>query len=247
MKTLVILCSLVLTLTARATPIVFTDNTFNLANYSQTSVFKDVPQDKVSWSQCPHCGHPAQALRIGMRLPKGSSFAAVGFINNTFSYNPQTQGTIFSIDASVDKNIITNAPPAPPNQSYTNTFRPLIEQDGMFYLAAISGPPFTHGGPTGFNAISQTGLVATDFTLFDFTAGTFGSAHPDFAGDTMLFGLGQLTGFGPARIFFRANYDNLELVVNERVPETGNTALLLLGSAAALFGLRRCSNLRACP
>ena len=247
MKTLMILCSLVLTLTARATPIVFTDNTFKLKNYSHTSVFKDVPQDKVAWSQCPHCGDPGQALHIQMRLPQGSSFAAVGFINKTFSYNPQAQGTIFSIDASVDKNIITNAPPAPPNQSYTNTFRPLIEQDGMFYLAAISGPTFTHGGPTGFNTISQTGLVATDFTLFDFTAGTLGSAHPDFSGDAMLFGLGQLTGFGPANIFFRANYDNLEFVVNTQVPETGSTALLLLGSIAALFGLRRCSSLRARP
>ena len=248
MKTLLISCSLVvLTLTARATPIVFTDNTFKLKNYSHTSVFKDVPQDKVAWSQCPHCGDPGQALHIQMRLPQGSSFAAVGFANKTFSYNPQTQGAIFSIDASVDKNIITNAPPAPPNQHYTNTFRPLIEQDGMFYLAAISGPDFTHGGPTGFNTISQTGLVATDFTLFDFTMGTFGSAHPNFDGDTMLFGLGQLTSFGPARIFFRANYDNLEFVVNTRVPETGSTALLLLGSVAALFGLRRFSSLRACP
>ncbi len=182
-----------------------------------------------------------QALHIQMRLPQGSSFAAVGFANKTFWYNPQIEGAIFSIDASVDKNIITNAPPAPPNVNYTNTFRPLIEQDGMFYLAAISGPDFTHGGPTGFNTISQTGLVATDFTLFDFATGTFGSAHPNFDGDTMLFGLGQLTSFGPAHVFFRANYDNLEFVVNTQVPETGISALLLLGSVAGLFGLRRFS------
>ena len=192
------------------------------------------------WQSRPGTPHPNAT-------PQGSSFAAVGFFNKTFSYTPQTQGAIFSIDASVDKNIITNAPPAPPNQAYTNTFRPLLEQDGMFYLAAISGPPFTHGGPTGFNTISQTGLVATDFTLFDFTAGTFGSAHPDFAGDTMLFGLGQLTGFGPANIFFRANYDNLEFSINTRVPEAGSTALLLLSSVVALVGLRRCGSLRACP
>jgi hypothetical protein len=246
MKTLLISCSLVmLTLPGRATPIIFTDNTFKLRNYSHTSVFKDVSRDKVAWSQCPNCGDPGQALHIQMRLPEGSSFADVGFFNKTFSYNPQTQGAIFNIDASVDKNIITNAPPTPPNQSYTNTFRPLIEQDGMFYLAAISGPSFTHGGPTGFDTISQTGLVATDFTLFDFTAGTFGSAHPNFAGDTMLFGLGQLTSFGPAHIFFRANYDNLEFVVNTRVPETGRTAWLLLGSVATMLGLQRCSRLHA--
>jgi hypothetical protein len=53
MKALVILTSFVLTLTARATPIVFTDNTFNLANYSETSVFRTSSKDKVSWNQCP--------------------------------------------------------------------------------------------------------------------------------------------------------------------------------------------------
>lgn len=90
-----------------------------------------------------------------MNLPRSLDIAAVGFINNTFGYNPLTQGAILSIDASVDKNIITNAPPAPPNNPYSNTFRPLIEQDSMFYLAAIPGPSFTQG-PTGYNTISKT-------------------------------------------------------------------------------------------
>jgi hypothetical protein len=247
MKALVILTSLVLTLTARATPIVFSDSTFNLANYSETSVFRTSSEDKVSWNQCPQCGQPGRALHIQMNLHKSLDLAAVGFINNTFSYNPQTQGAILSINASVDKNIITNLPPTPPGQFYLNTFRPLIEQDGMFYLAAISGPTFTHGGPTGFNTISQTGLVATDFTLFNFTTGAFGSAHPNFGGDVMRFGLGQIAQFGPANTRFRANYDNLNLSITSRVPESGGTVLLLFGSVAALFGLRRFSSLRACP
>jgi hypothetical protein len=52
-----------------------------------------------------------------MNLPKSLDLAAVGFINNTFSYNPQTQGAILNTNASVDKNIITNVPPTPPGNS----------------------------------------------------------------------------------------------------------------------------------
>lgn len=173
-----------------------------------------------------------------MNLPRSLDIAAVGFINNTFGYNPLTQGTILSIDASVDKNIITNAPPAPPNNPYSNTFRPLIEQDSMFYLAAIPGPSFTQG-PTGYNTISKNGFIATDLTLFDFTTGTFGVAHPDFAGDPMLFGLAQYTQFGPAHIRFVANYDNLEFSINRRIPESGSTLLLLFGSVGALLVFQR--------
>ena len=223
-------------ITARATPVTFTDNSFKLSNYSETSAFKSNPNDKVSFSQCPHCGHPGQALHIQMRLgtKQSQDFDAIGFVNNTFSYDPLTEGAIRRIDASVNKNIISNVPPAPAGQFYTNTFRPLIEQDGMFYLAAISGPTYTHGGPTGYNTISQSSLIATDFTEFNFSTGTFGTAHPDFAGDPMLFGLGQLSTFGPPRINFRANYDNLSFTIRP-VPDSGSTAFLFSGSAGLLF------------
>ncbi len=47
-----------------------------------------------------------------------------------------TQGTIHTINAPVDKNLETSLPNA---TDLTNTFRPLIEQDGNIYLAAIFG------------------------------------------------------------------------------------------------------------
>jgi len=56
----------------------------------------------------------------------------------------------------------------------------------MYFFATIAGPPFT-GGTTGYNTISQNGLSANDFVEFDFTTGTVGTGHPDFAGDSMLF------------------------------------------------------------
>jgi hypothetical protein len=164
---------------------------------------------------------------------------AVGFINNTFTYNPLAQGPITTIDASVDKNIKTNVP-VDPQTIFSNTFRPLIEQDGLFYLAAISGPTF-NGGTTGYNTISGSGLVAADFTQFDLSTGAFGTAHPNFAGDPMLLGLGQLTNFGATNVSFEADYDNLRLSINavNAVPEPGSTVLLLFDSVVGLFALRR--------
>lgn len=237
MKRISLLLSLTLvTLTARAASITFTDNNFNLSNYSESSVFKTSPKDKVSWSQCPNCGHPAQALRIRMKLPTALDLGAVGFANNTFTYNPQTQGAIASIDASVDKKIITNIP-VNSTTVFNNTFRPLIEQDGTFFLAAIPGPTF-NGGNTRWNTLSQNGLEATDFTQFNFSTGTFGTAHPNFDGDQMFFGLGQLTQFGVSHVAFKAIYDNLTFRIN-RAPDSGSTLVLSLSSVALLFVCRR--------
>jgi hypothetical protein len=237
MKALAILGVTLLTLTARATTTTFTDNTFNLANYSETPVFTTSSSDSVTFDQCPTCGHPGQALQIKMNLPTAGDFASIGFINNGFVYNPATQGAISSIDASVDKDIITNLPVNPNAPAFTNTFRPTIEQDGLFYEAPITGPGY-HGGTTGYNTISRTGLVATDFTQFDFSTGTFGSGHPNFGGDQMLFGLTQITQFLGTPVMFEADYDNLNLKIRS-VPDSGGTIVLLLGSVGALFVLER--------
>jgi hypothetical protein len=233
--------------TAPASSIVFTDNTFDLTNYSVSSVFTSSGSDTVSSAQCPTCGNPGQALQILMTLPGSGDVAAVGFINNTFAYDPLSQGPIATIDASVDKNIITNIPVDPSN-SLGNTFRPLIEQDGLFYLATIAGPAFT-GGSTGYNTISQIGLLATDFLQFDFATGTFGTAHPNFAGDPMVFGLAQRTEFFVTDLNFEADYDNLNLSLSVRgVPDGGSTVLLLLGSVGALLVLQRMlPRQQACP
>jgi hypothetical protein len=238
MKALAILGVTLLTLTARATTTTFTDNTFNLAaNYSETAVFTTSSSDSVTFDQCATCGNPGQALQIQMNLPTAGDFASIGFINNGFVYNPATQGAISSIDASVDKDIITNLPVNPSAPPFNNTFRPTIEQDGLFYEAPIAGPGY-QGGTTGYNTISHTGLVATDFIQFDFATGTFGSGHPDFGGHQMLFGLTQITQFLGTPVKFEADYDNLNLTIRS-VPDSGDTIVLLLGSVGALLVLER--------
>jgi VPDSG-CTERM motif len=135
----------------------------------------------------------------------------------------------------VDKQFISNIDPS---FTLNNTFRPTIEQDGIFYLAAIPGPGI-HGSSNGYDTISQTGLLASAFTQYNFATGTFGSAHPNFAGDPLLLGLTQILQINYAtNVTFEADYDNLRLAVNG-VPDSGSTILLLLGSVTTLLVLRR--------
>jgi hypothetical protein len=115
---------------------VFSDNTFNVANYSTGFLYVQDGSATATYTQCASCGNPGQALEITFNEPTGGTSGItdlfIGIINNTFSYNPGTQGAITSISATADKNFTLNQA-----AFYANTFRPLIEQDGNFYAAAI--------------------------------------------------------------------------------------------------------------
>jgi len=97
----------------------------------------------------------------------------------------------------------------------------VIEQDGLFYLAAIPGPL-----TPGYHTFSQADLTASDFTLFDFATGTFGSGHPNFAGNQILFGLAQGGFSDTPNLQTETDYDNLNLSIRS-VPETSSKLLLL--------------------
>ena len=183
--------------------------------------------DTLSFAQCTSCGNPGDGLQIKTFLQNMNETTAVGFTGNSFTYNPQTQGAIVSVDASVDKDLTVS----PSDVGGGNTFHPLIEQDGNFYLASVLGPTLTAPGfTTGYNTISKTGLAATDFLQFDFSTGTFLSANPNFSGDAMIFGLGQVFGSGGNTGFnLEADYDNLHIGINNSVPEPSSLLMLVVG------------------
>jgi hypothetical protein len=189
---------------------------------------------------CANCGNPSGAgLQVIVNSTNSSASGLigsdVGFVDNLLSYNPATQGAIVSISASVDKDITTAGNFA--SGTAGNTFRPLIEQGGTYYLAAIPGPGFTSPGSSGYNTISGD-LTATDFLAYNFATGTFGTTNPNFDGDPILFGLGQITSFNPGT-FTTIDYDNLTFGVSA-TPLPAALPLFTTGlGALGLLGWRR--------
>lgn len=213
----------------------FQDSTFNLSNYTQTGTFLSDPFSTLTVSHCPNCGDPGAGLKF-VSTNVNVATTAVGLVNNFWVYNPGTQGALGTVDASVDKDLsvnffITGTP-------LGNTFRPLIEQDGVFYMAAIPGPGVTGSNTSGYDLISQTGLTAADFTSFDFTTGVAGTAHPNFSGDAMEFGIGQEFGTGGTGENIEADYDNLQLKLHS-MPEPGTFLLLGLGLGTLALAARK--------
>jgi hypothetical protein len=213
----------------------FVDDSFDLSEYLQTPIFLSDPTVALKY------GSAGGVLQFNVDYSDLdiASEAAVGLFNASFLINPATQGKITSIDASVVKDVTLLG--ALSDTPFTNVFRPAIEQDGIVYLAAIPGPGtgFTPS-TTGDNLLSETGLTSADFLSFNFGTGAFGTGHPNFSGDPMLFGLAQVSSSGigahlGSTLDAFIDYKDLGLDIHGvSVPEPN--ALALLGLTAVGLG-----------
>jgi hypothetical protein len=225
-----------------AADVTFTDANFNdFGSYTQT--FGPIVNETITPSQCPSCGSPGAALQIVFSVGDTTSSTAtgsLGLINSAFSYDPGTQGTVQSINASIFKDLSLTPAPAVATYDFNYTFIPLIEQDGNFYLSVIAGPVLSSPNTTtGFNTISASGLTSADFNELSFVTGALTSNHPNFSGDTMSFGLASAitnVSGGPAFGLTSVSQNlSIELVTT---PEP-SMLLLLAGLLPVVAVLRR--------
>src|SRR5215831_8316572 len=89
-----------------AADVIFTDTTFNPANYVSSPVFSSDPSASIVSTFSPGQLQFTSTFTAPGNPPTYT--VAEGLVNTTFTYNPLTPGAISSIDASVFKNIATS-------------------------------------------------------------------------------------------------------------------------------------------
>lgn len=229
-----LLLALLMLASVASADVIFTDTTFNLADYSLYSYTTDPSVVFLSPTRCEGCGTPnTMSLAAQFDLAPGMldrwSYAAL--INNTFAYDPQTQGAIGNLTVSGIKELTTSI-----NVLGGKAFPIRILQDGKIYTMAIVDGNW-QGTSSGFVSFFQSGLTADMFTEFDYLTGTVGTGHPDFAGSVLYFGVGERTGwFSPAAVVVTNNWQNVTFDIAP-VPEP--TSMVLLGSGLLGGVLRR--------
>lgn len=231
-----------------AATITFSDSTFDPDDYIATPIGATGPGVAVSVVQCPACGNPGSAVAFGISMPTTADVQGrVGILNTMFAYDPSVSGALLSVDTSVDKDLLVEVDDLGGfTGAFGNTYRPMISQGGLYYLAALVGPPLPNSGgtsfsgSTGYNTIGATGLLATSFLQYDFATGLFGTANPDFSGSSMLFGIAQISTAGAplSGVDVASRYDNLRFTLHA-VPEPSTLGLLVAGLLMMLGVVRR--------
>jgi hypothetical protein len=213
----------------------FADDTFNLSDYATPLLYVNsagpatvVPQ------QIATGGNPGTALQTLYTFPPLSAplETFIGFIRPSFSYDPAISGPIKRIAVAADKFTTVNISTTP-----TTSIRPMILQNGQYFMSIIT----VSASQNTYLTLSNQNLGRADFTLFDFTTGTFDAAqHPDFTSSSMQFGFTSRFAIIGANIFdihADLRFDNL-IVEVVPVPEPATIALVAI-SGCGWISLRR--------
>ncbi|PZQ56415.1 MAG: hypothetical protein DI570_20930 [Phenylobacterium zucineum] len=229
---------------APAAATTFSDSTFDtsgyvLGEYAGASVTTTLGQTA--------SGNPGTALE-GTYAAGGGNVAGTLFtaLNSSFVYDPSVSGAITSLSASLDRYFAPSVDGQPTNVG-SYSLRVLAEQDGALYQSIFTFGPFNMPGGDWLT-LSQTGILASDFKLFD--PSNFGAAGTltglDFGGSAITFGFamrsaGAVDGSGnpvslPSAGVLRADNFRIDIAA---VPEPSTWAIMLVGFGVLGAALRR--------
>lgn len=222
----------------------FSDATFNTSDYVLTQY--SGMGVSTTLGQTPS-GNPGTGLEGSYEAaganPTGVLFTA---LNTTFVYDPSVSGAITSLSASLDRYFVPSVDGAELNVG-SYSLRILAEQGGNLYQSIFIFGPFNAPGGDWYT-LSQTGIQASDFKLFD--PNNFGAPGTttglDFGGGAITFGFamraaGAVDGNGdplqvPTSGVLRA--DNFSVNIST-VPEPSVWAVMVAGFGLLGGALRR--------
>lgn len=211
----------------------FLDTSLNVSDYSISTY---VQTGTVVIANTATDGNPGAALTVSYNIPAPAPFTSDRSSNvlvaDTFTFDPNSEGSVYKIEFSIDKNISIT----PSNIGLANGQGFLIIQGGQFFLHAVSLSS-TQGV---FQTASFTSILASDFALFDPASGAVdASVNPDFTAGTMQFGFTSSLFLPPGSpsVQARSIYDNFSVSIS--VPEPGTYVLMLAGMGALIAYRRR--------
>jgi hypothetical protein len=182
---------------------------------------------------CASCGNGGAGLQATANNTGTGTTATIsdlGFIDHSLSYNPAIDGAIASISASYDRLLTRNF-----SSTIPLNFRLVIEQDGIDYVTAQTIPG---SDPGIWHNLSLSDLLASNFSSVNFATGVGGSAHPNFAGDQILFGVEALASLSGGQTI-AVTFDNIDITVSQ-TPLPAALPLFASGlGALGLLGWRR--------
>lgn len=216
---------------------VFTDGTFNLANYSISTYQTGGATINVTQTQTG--GDPGAALDIYTSVPAGvgeSLNSRTYVVNKTFLYNPSTSGAVKSVGVSADVYRLYTGE----TTSFVG-FSPVIYQDGnyyAYYTIVTSYAPGVYQQPSASLSPDQFDLI-TDVP----TGAINGSIHPDLGsgGDPFQLGFSASldSSFVSQAFTTDFRYDNLTFHLVTGTPEPSATAAIGLALVGLALGIKK--------